>query len=67
MSCSRCRLRNCPGPHDCLVDCLECDDSKEAICPDDCDNGWRLDETTDEFSIRCTRCRGKGRIRCPKC
>lgn len=67
MACTRCLLSNCPGPQACLVDCITCDDEKTIYCPDECDQGYFLNDRTGEFTIRCGRCNGKSRVRCPSC
>ena len=65
--CPRClATTGCNGTTDC-PDCLNCDDTKTTWCPaNGCDQGYLLDND-GEFTIRCTTCKGKGEVRCPKC
>lgn len=62
LKCTNCGILNCDG-----CPCTFCFDEKTVTCTDDdCNQGRKID-ANDEFTIKCTNCKGKGKHRCPKC
>lgn len=62
--CNGCGVIGCDG--NCT--CTYCDGEKEISCEnDDCDSGYLVDADGDMTATKCPTCKGRNRIRCPKC